>query len=81
MELNYDFNMFMMGLYIYVLKKRVMLSIGYLFNEDVVNFCVEFINEGIEFILLVYLSKENNFFELVYEILKGVLVLNDIVVG
>ncbi|MCT4508232.1 MAG: MBL fold metallo-hydrolase [Tepidibacter sp.] len=81
LESNHDVEMLKMGSYPYYLKQRVMSSKGHLSNEDAGKFCIELVKRGTQKILLAHLSKENNFPELAFETVKGVLREKNILVG
>lgn len=73
LESNHDVEMLKMGSYPYYLKKRVLSKEGHLSNEDAGKFCIELVKKGTEKILLAHLSRENNFPELAFETVKGIL--------
>ncbi len=73
LESNHDVEMLKMGSYPYYLKRRVLSHKGHLSNEEAGKFCVELVKKGTEKILLAHLSKENNFPELAFETVKGIL--------
>lgn len=81
LESNHDVQMLKIGSYPYYLKQRVMSNKGHLSNEDAGKFCVELVKRGTEKILLAHLSKENNFPELAFETVKGVLKEKNISIG
>ncbi|SHJ96040.1 MBL fold metallo-hydrolase [Tepidibacter formicigenes] len=81
LESNHDVEMLKMGSYPYYLKKRVLSRKGHLSNEDAGRFCIELVERGTEKILLAHLSRENNFPELAFETVKGVLQEKNIHVG
>lgn len=78
LESNHDVEMLKMGSYPYYLKRRVLSNIGHLSNEHAADFCVELVKSGTKQILLAHLSKENNFPELAYETVKGILKMQGI---
>lgn len=81
LESNHDVEMLKMGSYPYYLKKRVLSKEGHLSNEDAGRFSVELVENGAEKILLAHLSRENNFPELAFETVKGILKEKNINLG
>lgn len=78
LESNYDLNMLEIGDYPLQLKRRIKSKIGHLCNEDAGNFAVKLVNSGTENIVLGHLSNQNNYPELAFETVKGILEKNDI---
>lgn len=82
LEANHDEEMLKMGSYPYYLKRRILSEIGHLSNDVAGEIATEVIKNGsVSNILLGHISKENNFPELAYETVKGVLAANQIEVG
>jgi len=73
LEANHDVEMLKMGSYPYYLKRRILSEHGHLSNEASGHAACELVNMGVEQILLGHLSKENNFPQLAYETVKGIL--------
>lgn len=77
-ESNHDVEMLKVGSYPWFLKKRILGEYGHLSNEDAGRLITEVISGNNECILLGHLSKENNFPELAYETVAGILTENGI---
>lgn len=73
LEANHDVEMLKMGSYPYHLKRRILSEVGHLSNVAAGEFAVELAKKGTKTILLGHLSRENNFPDLAYETVKGVL--------
>ncbi len=73
-ESNHDIEMLKVGPYPMYLKRRILSEYGHLSNEDAGYIAKEIIGFGkVKHILLAHLSKENNFPELAFETVKGIL--------
>ena len=70
LEANYDPNILKCSSYPYALKKRIASDKGHLSNIMAGKVLSNLYNFGLEKALLIHLSKENNFPELVYETIK-----------
>lgn len=81
LESNHDVEMLKVGRYPYFLKRRILSDQGHLSNEAAGLAIYELLKSGVKEILLGHLSKENNFPELAYETVKGILAREDVVVG
>ena len=83
-EANYDEEMLRMGPYPKYLKERITSEIGHMCNKDTAEFLAENIHEGLKYIWLCHLSKDNNHPELAYKTVelalrsKGVLIGKDV---
>lgn len=73
LESNHDIEMLKMGRYPYFLKRRILGEHGHLSNEAAGHAVYELLQTGVREVLLGHLSKENNFPELAYETVKGIL--------
>lgn len=71
LESNYDPEILKCSSYPYLLKQRILSDNGHLSNVSAAKTLAKLYNFGLEKALLVHLSKENNFPELVYETLKN----------
>jgi len=81
-ESNHDIEMLKVGPYPIYLKRRILSEYGHLSNEDAGYIAREIIDYGVaKNILLGHLSKENNFPDLAYETVRGILESTGIVVG
>ncbi|MCA0385550.1 MAG: MBL fold metallo-hydrolase [Firmicutes bacterium] len=81
-ESNHDIEMLKVGPYPLYLKRRILSEFGHLSNEDAGYIAKEIIQFGrAKNILLAHLSKENNFPDLAYETVRGILENEDILVG
>lgn len=84
LEANYDEEMLKMGPYPQYLKERISGPNGHMSNRETAEFLAENINEGLKYIWLCHLSKDNNHPELAYKTVelslrsKGVLVGKDV---
>lgn len=73
LESNHDVEMLKAGSYPYFLKRRIMGEHGHLSNEAAGYAACELVNSGISQIMLGHLSRENNFPQLAYETVKGIM--------
>ena len=73
MESNHDVDMLQVGSYPYYLKRRVLSDHGHLSNESAGYAIVEMIRRNVKSILLAHLSQENNFPELAYSTVTGIM--------
>jgi phosphoribosyl 1,2-cyclic phosphodiesterase len=73
LESNHDIEMLKVGRYPYFLKRRILSEHGHLSNEAAGHAVYELLQTGVKEVLLGHLSKENNFPELAYETVKGIL--------
>lgn len=81
-ESNHDVEMLKAGKYPYFLKRRVLSMEGHLSNDEAGRVAKEITRYGrVKDILLAHLSGENNFPELAYETVKGILKDADIEVN
>ena len=81
-ESNHDIEMLKIGPYPIYLKRRILSEFGHLSNEDAGYIAKEIIDYGVaKNILLGHLSKENNFPDLAYETVRGILESGGIIVG
>jgi phosphoribosyl 1,2-cyclic phosphodiesterase len=78
LEANHDLQMLQEGSYPWPLKKRIMGKYGHLSNEQAGLALVEMLKGKIVYVLLAHLSKENNFPQLAYETVTGILKSKDI---
>lgn len=78
LESNHDLEMLKAGRYPYFLKRRIMSENGHLSNEAAGNAVYELLQTGVREVLLGHLSQENNFPELAYETVKGILAQNKV---
>ncbi len=73
-ESNHDIEMLKVGPYPMYLKRRILSEYGHLSNEDAGYITREILGYGsVKHVLLAHLSKENNFPELAFETVKGIL--------
>lgn len=70
LEANHDIHMLEVGPYPYPLKKRVMGDEGHLSNELSGRLLCDILHDGLQYVVLGHLSKENNYEELAYETVK-----------
>ena len=80
-EANYDEEMLRMGPYPKYLKERITSEIGHMCNKDTAEFLAENIHEGLKYIWLCHLSKDNNHPELAYKTVEFILRGKGICVG
>lgn len=71
LEANYDLEILKCSSYPYLLKQRISSDIGHLSNNSAAHTLSLLYNHGLKKALLIHLSKENNFPELVYETMKN----------
>ena len=81
LEANYDEEMLDMGPYPQYLKERIKGPNGHLCNKDTANFLAENIHEGLKFVGLCHLSKENNHPDLAYKTMEMYLRSKGIIIG
>ena len=81
LEANYDEEMLKMGSYPQYLKERIAGSNGHMSNRETAEFLAENINEGLKYIWLCHLSKDNNHPELAYKTVEWKLKNKGIIVG
>ncbi|MDN5352527.1 MAG: hypothetical protein PWQ12_1448 [Clostridiales bacterium] len=73
-EANHDIEMLKTGRYPLYLKRRILSEFGHLSNEDAGFVAKEILKYGFtKHILLAHLSKENNFPDLAFETVRGIL--------
>ena len=70
LEANHDIHMLEVGPYPYPLKTRVMGDQGHLSNELSGRLLCDILHDGLQYVVLGHLSKENNYEELAYETVK-----------
>lgn len=70
LEANHDIHMLEVGPYPYPLKRRVMGDRGHLSNELSGRLLCDILHDGLQYVVLGHLSKENNYEELAYETVK-----------
>lgn len=73
LEANHDIEMLKVGSYPYFLKRRILGEFGHLSNEASGYAACELVDMGVEQIMLGHLSRENNFPQLAYETVRGIL--------
>ena len=83
LESNHDVEMLKVGRYPWFIKKRVLSDKGHISNETAGEAIVQLMHSSrpVTNVLLGHISKENNFPELAYEAVRGVLTSNQIAVG
>lgn len=81
LEANYDEEMLKMGPYPAYLKKRIAGANGHMSNRDTAEFLAENIHEGLKYIWLCHLSKDNNHPELACKTVELLLRSKGIAVG
>lgn len=81
LEANYDEEMLKMGPYPVYLKQRINGKNGHLSNLAAADFLAENITEGLQYIWLCHLSKDNNHPELAYKTVEWKLKNKGIIVG
>lgn len=77
LEANHDIHMLEAGPYPYPLKRRVMGDKGHLSNELSGRLLCDILHDGLQYVILGHLSKENNYAELAYETVKLEVTLGD----
>ncbi|MDE6873190.1 MAG: MBL fold metallo-hydrolase [Lachnospiraceae bacterium] len=70
LESNHDENMLLVGKYPYSLKQRILGSSGHLSNDAAAELAGRLLHEGLKYIVLGHLSRENNYPELAYETMR-----------
>ena len=80
-EANYDEEMLQMGPYPQHLKVRIAGPNGHMCNRETAEFLAENLNEGLKYIWLCHLSKDNNHPELAYKTVEFILRNKGIIVG
>ena len=70
LEANHDINMLQVGRYPYPLKQRILGEKGHLSNESCGRLLARLLHNGIRYIELGHLSKENNYAALAYETVR-----------
>jgi len=73
LEANHDVEMLKVGSYPYFLKRRILGEFGHLSNEASGYAACELVGLGVKQIMLGHLSKENNFPQLAYETVRGIM--------
>jgi phosphoribosyl 1,2-cyclic phosphodiesterase len=81
LEANHDIEMVKVSNYPYFLKRRILSNVGHLSNEAAGKAILELMDTGVKRVLLGHLSKENNFPELAYQTVKGILEQNKVTIG
>lgn len=81
LEANYDEEMLRMGTYPPHLKERIASRTGHLSNTVTAQFLAEHFHEGLRYIWLCHLSKDNNHPELAYKTVEWELRQRGIIVG
>lgn len=81
LEANYNDEMLRMGHYAPHLKERITSATGHMSNDDTANFLAEHYHEGLRYIWLCHLSKDNNHPELAYKTVEDKLSQKGIAVG
>jgi phosphoribosyl 1,2-cyclic phosphodiesterase len=81
LEANHDINMLKVGSYPYYLKQRILGDYGHLSNESSAELLCKVVDSKLKHVLLGHLSQENNFPELAFETVAGILKANGIQLG
>lgn len=81
LESNHDVEMLKFGPYPYVLKQRIISSAGHLSNTDCGEAILKITNQKFKRIILGHLSKTNNYPELAYKTVTGILRDNGVEIG
>jgi phosphoribosyl 1,2-cyclic phosphodiesterase len=76
-EANHDIRMLLAGAYPYYLKQRILGDRGHLSNEASGKLINDILHDGLKYILLGHLSKENNYEDLAYETVKSEIAISD----
>ena len=71
LEANHDINMLMVGKYPYQLKQRVAGPKGHLSNDSAAELLCRIFCDRLKYVLLIHLSKDNNYAELAYETVRA----------
>jgi len=77
LESNYDPNILKISSYPRILKQRIASPKGHLSNDIAADTICKLIDSGLKRVLLVHLSKENNFPELAYQTIQEQLIKNN----
>ena len=77
LEANHDIHMLEVGPYPYPLKQRVMGEKGHLSIELSGRLLCDILHDGLKYVILGHLSKENNYAELAYETVKLEITMGD----
>ena len=77
LEANHDVNMLQVGPYPYYLKQRILGDRGHLSNELSGKLLAKVLHDGLKYIFLGHLSKENNYEKLAYETVKWEIAMDD----
>ena len=77
LEANHDIHMLEVGGYPYYLKQRILGDRGHLSNELSGQLLCDILHDNLKHIMLVHLSKENNYARLAYETVKLEVTLAD----
>lgn len=77
LEANHDIHMLEVGGYPYPLKRRILGDKGHLSNELSGRLLCDILHDGLQYVMLGHLSKENNYAELAYETVKLEVTLGD----
>ncbi len=78
LEANYDFEMLKNGSYPYPLKQRIAGLAGHLCNSETANALAENWHEGLKYIFLCHLSKDNNLPDIALKTVSDQLISNGI---
>ena len=81
LEANYDDEMLQMGTYPAYLKERIKSRTGHMSNAATAQFLAENFNEGLRYIWLCHLSKDNNHPELAFKTVELAFRQENIIVG
>lgn len=76
-EANHDVRMLLAGTYPYYLKQRILGEKGHLSNETSGKLINDILHDGLKYIMLGHLSKENNYEDLAYETVKSEIAVSD----
>lgn len=77
LEANHDVRMLQAGVYPYYLKRRILSDHGHLSNENAGRLLCRILHDGMKYIFLGHLSKENNYEALAYETVCTEVTLGD----
>lgn len=77
LEANHDVRMLQAGVYPYYLKRRILSDQGHLSNENAGRLLCSILHDGMKYIFLGHLSKENNYEALAYETVCTEVTLGD----
>lgn len=81
LEFNHDISMLEAGSYPFPLKRRILSDFGHLNNEMAAKTLVEVYHEGLKWVVLGHLSKDNNVPDLAYLTAKQALEQHQVKVG